>query len=62
MVALYPFLTKLSVPRGFFDISADLPPSDVVLLASKSILAVRGDLPPGAAISAACCCHGDLFA
>ena len=41
MVALYPFLTKLSVPRGIFDIAADLPPSDVVLLASKSILAVR---------------------
>jgi hypothetical protein len=24
MVALYPFLTKLSLPRGIFDISADL--------------------------------------
>ena len=46
MVALYPFLTKLSVPRGIFDISADLPPSDVVLLASKSILAVRANLHP----------------
>ena len=46
MVALYPFLTKLSVPRGIFDIAADLPPSDVVLLASKSILAVRANLHP----------------
>jgi TRAP-type uncharacterized transport system substrate-binding protein len=46
MVALYPFLTKLSVPRGIFDISADLPPADVVLLASKSILAVRANLHP----------------
>jgi TRAP-type uncharacterized transport system substrate-binding protein len=44
MVALYPFLTKLSLPRGIFDISADLPPADVVLLASKSILAVRANL------------------
>jgi hypothetical protein len=46
MVALYPFLTKLSLPRGIFDISADLPPADVVLLASKSILAVRANLHP----------------
>jgi TRAP-type uncharacterized transport system substrate-binding protein len=46
MVALYPFLTKLSLPRGIFDISADLPPADVVLLASKSILAVRANTHP----------------
>ena len=62
MVALYPFLTKLSLPRGIFDISADLPAADVVLLAAKSILAVRAECAPGAAISPACCCHGDPFA
>jgi TRAP-type uncharacterized transport system substrate-binding protein len=44
LVVLYPFLTKLSLPRGIFDIVADHPASDVVLLGSKSILAVRADL------------------
>ena len=46
MVALYPFLTKLSLPRGIFDISADRPAADVVLLGAKSILAVRANLHP----------------
>jgi TRAP-type uncharacterized transport system substrate-binding protein len=44
MVALYPFLTKLTLPRGIFDLANDLPPADIQLLASKSILAVRADL------------------
>src|SRR5262245_60985221 len=44
LVVLYPFLTKLLLPRGIFDIAADRPASDVVLLGSKSILAVRADL------------------
>jgi TRAP-type uncharacterized transport system substrate-binding protein len=44
MVVLYPFLTKLSLPRGIFDISADRPAADVMLLGSKSILAVRANL------------------
>jgi hypothetical protein len=46
MVALYPFLTKLSLPRGIFDISADRPAADVVLLGAKAILAVRANLHP----------------
>jgi len=61
MVALYPFLTKLSLPRGIFDISADRPAADVVLLGAKSILAVPRESAPGAPISAACCCNGDSF-
>ena len=44
MVALYPFLTKLTLPRGIFDLANDRPPADIQLLASKSILAVRADL------------------
>lgn len=44
LVVLYPFLTKLLLPRGIFDIAADRPASDVVLLGSRSILAVRADL------------------
>ena len=44
MVALYPFLTKLTLPRGIFDIAGDRPPADIQLLASKSILAARADL------------------
>jgi hypothetical protein len=44
LVVLYPFLTKLSLPRGIFDISADRPASEIVLLGSRSILAVRADM------------------
>jgi NMT1-like family len=44
IIALNPFLTKLSLPRGIFDISADRPAADIVLLGSKSILAVRANL------------------
>src|SRR5262249_12792595 len=44
LVVLYPFLTKLSLPRGIFDIAADRPAYDVVLLGKRSILAVRADL------------------
>jgi TRAP transporter TAXI family solute receptor len=43
-VALYPFLTKLTLPRGIFDLANDRPPADIQLLASKSVLAVRADL------------------
>ena len=44
MVALYPFLSKVTLPRGIFDLANDRPPDDIQLLASKSILAVRADL------------------
>jgi TRAP-type uncharacterized transport system substrate-binding protein len=44
LVALYPFLTKVSLPRGIFDLVNDRPPADIQLLASKSILTVRADL------------------
>jgi TRAP transporter TAXI family solute receptor len=46
LVALYPFLTKLVVPRGVVDLAKDKPPSDVTLIASKASLVVRGDLHP----------------
>jgi hypothetical protein len=46
LVALYPFLTKLVVPRGVADLAKDKPPSDVTLIASKASLVVRGDLHP----------------
>src|SRR6516164_2798042 len=44
MVALYPFLTKVTLPRGILDLVNDRPPADIQLLASKSMLAVRADL------------------
>jgi len=44
LVVLYPYLTKLLLPRGIFDIAADRPSSDIVLLGSRSILAVRADM------------------
>jgi TRAP-type uncharacterized transport system substrate-binding protein len=46
IVALYPFLTKLVVPRGVTDIAKDRPPADVILIATKASLVVRKDLHP----------------
>jgi TRAP transporter TAXI family solute receptor len=46
LVALYPFLTKLVLPRGAVDLAKDQPPSDVTLIASKASLAIRDDLHP----------------
>jgi len=45
-VALYPFLSKVTVPRGVGDLAKDLPPTDVTLFASKASLVVRNDLHP----------------
>lgn len=45
-VALYPYLSKVILPAGVADLSANQPPSDVVLLAPKASLAVRADLHP----------------
>jgi TRAP-type uncharacterized transport system substrate-binding protein len=46
IVALYPFLNKVVVPRGVTDIARDRPPNDVVLIATKASLVVRKDLHP----------------
>jgi TRAP-type uncharacterized transport system substrate-binding protein len=45
-VALYPFLSKVIVPRGVADLAKDLPPADVTLFAPKASLVVRKDLHP----------------
>ncbi len=45
-VALYPFLSKVVVPRGFGDLAKDLPPADVVLFAPKGNLIIRKDVHP----------------
>lgn len=46
LVALYPFLRKVVVPRGVADILQDRPPTDVTLIATKASLVVRKDLHP----------------
>jgi TRAP transporter TAXI family solute receptor len=43
-VALYPFLSKVTVPAGVGDLGKHLPPSDVTLFATKASLVVRKDL------------------
>jgi TRAP-type uncharacterized transport system substrate-binding protein len=43
-VALFPFLTKLTLPAGVVDLVTNRPSADVVLLAPKASLVVRGDL------------------
>ncbi len=45
-VALYPFLNKLILPAGVADLEENRPPSDVLLIAPKASLVVRGDLHP----------------
>jgi TRAP-type uncharacterized transport system substrate-binding protein len=45
-VALYPFLSKVTVPRGVIDMIKDRPPEDVALVATKASLVVRKDLHP----------------
>ena len=41
-VALYPFLSKVTVPAGVGDLGKHLPPSDIHLVATKASLVVRG--------------------
>ena len=45
-VALYPFLNKLVLPAGVASMAENRPPADVVLIAPKASLVVRGDLHP----------------
>ena len=45
-VALYPYLNRLVLPAGVADMAANRPRTDVVLLAPKASLVVRGDLHP----------------
>jgi TRAP transporter TAXI family solute receptor len=46
LVALYPYLNKVVVPRGALDLAKDRPPADVVLVATKASLVIRDDLHP----------------
>src|SRR5215510_7361043 len=46
LVALYPFLNKVGVPRGATNFAKDQPPTDVVLIATKASLVVRKELHP----------------
>jgi TRAP-type uncharacterized transport system substrate-binding protein len=45
-VLLYPYLNKLVLPAGVADMANDRPPTDVLLVAPKASLVVRGDLHP----------------
>jgi TRAP-type uncharacterized transport system substrate-binding protein len=45
-VALFPFLRKVTVPRGVGSFINDQPPADVSLVATKASLIVRKDLHP----------------
>src|SRR5262249_48183688 len=45
-VALYPFLRKIVIPEGVGNMSANLPPRDVTLVASTTSLLVKKDLHP----------------
>jgi TRAP-type uncharacterized transport system substrate-binding protein len=46
LVALYPYLNKVVVPRGAINFAKDQPPNDMPLIATKASLVVRRDLHP----------------
>lgn len=46
-VALYPYLSKLTLPAGVGDLATNRPPADVTLLAPKASLIVRQTTHPG---------------
>jgi TRAP transporter TAXI family solute receptor len=46
---LFPFLTRITLPRGVVDLVRDAPPRDTVLLAATANLVVREDLHPALA-------------
>jgi len=45
-IALYPYLTKLTVPAGVGNMAANRPPADVRVLALTASLLVRKDMDP----------------
>jgi len=45
-VALYPYLSKVAIPRGVGSLPKDLPPQDVTLITPMASLLVRSDLHP----------------
>jgi len=45
-VALYPYLRKVTIPRGVGSLARDRPPEDVTLIAPMASLLVRSDLHP----------------
>jgi len=45
-VALYPYLNKLVLPAGVANMAENRPPTDVLLIAPKASLVVRGNLHP----------------
>ncbi len=46
LVALYPYLRKVTIPRGVGNLAKDRPPDDVTLIAPMASLVVRHDLHP----------------
>jgi TRAP-type uncharacterized transport system substrate-binding protein/HAMP domain-containing protein len=45
-VALYPYLSRVAIPRGLGSLAKDLPPQDVTLVAPMASLLVRRELHP----------------
>jgi hypothetical protein len=45
-IARYPYLRKVTVPEGVGDLTANLPPQDVTLIASTTSLLIRENLHP----------------
>jgi TRAP transporter TAXI family solute receptor len=46
---LFPFLARVTLPRGLVDLNRNIPPEDVQLIANEAALVVRADLHPSLA-------------
>ncbi len=46
MTRMLPYLAKVTLPRGVFDLETNLPPADINLVAPVASLVVRSDLHP----------------
>lgn len=45
-VRLFPYLTRVTLPRGVVDLVKNVPPRDIELVANEAALVVRADLHP----------------
>jgi TRAP transporter TAXI family solute receptor len=45
----FPFLKEIVIPEGLFDLARNVPPRDIILLATTATLCAREDLHPGIA-------------
>jgi TRAP-type uncharacterized transport system substrate-binding protein len=46
LIRIFPFLTRLALPRAVINFEKIVPSSDMVLIAASNVVLVRNDIPP----------------